>query len=176
MVPGGDFCAIVALVDPLAADPDAAAQVAQIASTSTRLIIRSGPIADPSERSLSWLPNSRQTFASFCDDLEREVAGSTTSLVLWPHSGGAISDAPSLQSFLRARSREAKHWQFLFDPAALLTPDMHAKAPDHLRRLFDALSAHPAAWAIVHDPKWLEVEPHLWRDCPLPVIVRSNEV
>jgi hypothetical protein len=148
--------------------------------THRALVIRSGPATtgdvrlagidrlDRPDHSLAWLPASRQRFESFCTALEKTFKdGPTTGsyplqLLIWPHALGAVSDAPSLHTFLRLRPA----WGFIFDPAALVTPAMLPSLDDHLSRLFDAFASHPRAAAALRSNDAL-VPARLWESCPL---------
>ncbi len=89
-----------------------------------------------------WLPSSRAAVDAAL--LEIEAAHPDASLILWPHALGAISDAPSLRTFLRARGVSGGgRWRFIYDAAALLTPPMRTNLDDHLLRWSEVLLTHP---------------------------------
>lgn len=95
----------------------------------------------------SWMPAGRLSFESLADRFASACAPSNTIPVIRPTPQSAVSDAPSTLTFLRAR--ESRGWRLLFDPVAMLTPPMLAKAEDHLARLFDLFGNHPATAAIL---------------------------
>jgi hypothetical protein len=81
----------------------------------------------------AWLPENRAEFLRRVD----AIAG-PRELWIWPTCGGAISDVPSLLTFLRTRPQ----WKFILDPVSMLTPSLLPRLDDHMRRLFDALGSH----------------------------------
>jgi hypothetical protein len=93
----------------------------------------------------AWLPGPRAQFLAQIQQLE--AAAPQAQLCLWPTPLAAISDIPSLRSFLIAAQDRARPWLFLFDPVSMLTPAMLPKAEDHFTRLFESLANHPARWA-----------------------------
>lgn len=101
-----------------------------------------------------WLPSARANVDAAL--LEIEARNPDASLVLWPHAAGAISDAPSLRTFLRSRGVSAGgRWRFVYDAAALLTLAMRENVEDHLVRWSEVLLTHPDLAAVVvceHSP------------------------
>lgn len=108
------------------------------------LLLRSDP---GQEDAPSWMPAQRTAFETLADTLAGKCLASDTLPGLWPHAEDAVSDAPSLLSFLRAR--DGKGWRFILDPAALLTPPMLTDAELHFERIFSTLGQHPALLAVV---------------------------
>lgn len=106
------------------------------------LVVRSVPIDDAP----AWLPGPRAEFLAWCHQLEQSTP---SPLCIWPTALGAVSDAPSLRTFLAAAEQRGRPWTFLFDPISLLTPTMLPNAEDHLTRLFELLAGHPARHATV---------------------------
>ena len=100
-------------------------------------MIRSVPTGDTP----AWLPAPRAEFLAWCQHLEQALPN---PLCIWPTAQGSVSDVPSLRSFLTAAEQRGRPWTFLFDPVSMLTPAMLANADDHLVRLFESLSDHPA--------------------------------
>jgi hypothetical protein len=105
-------------------------------------MIRSVPLSDAP----AWLPGPRSEFLAYCEQVEKRFSN---PLCLWPTAAGAVSDTPSLRSFLAGGEQRNRAWSFLFDPISLLTPAMLAKAEDHLTRLFETFADHPARYAIL---------------------------
>jgi hypothetical protein len=96
----------------------------------------------PDSPSPPWLPSARAAVEAAL--LEIESAYPLANLLLWPHAYGAISDAPSLRTFLRSRGVSAGgRWRFIYDAAALLTPPMRTNTDDHLLRWSEVLLTHP---------------------------------
>lgn len=91
----------------------------------------------------AWMPGQRARAMMGLAAMERVARGRT--LCLWPRATDAISDIPSILSFMRAHAA----WTFLLDPAALLTPEMQPHAEDHATRMLEALGDHPAMIALV---------------------------
>ncbi len=108
----------------------------------------------PDSPSPPWLPSARAAVEAAL--LEIESAYPLANLLLWPHADGAISDAPSLRTFLRSRGVSAGgRWRFIYDAAALLTPPMRTNIDDHLLRWSEVLVTHPDLAAVVlceHSP------------------------
>lgn len=95
-----------------------------------------------------WLPSARAEVDAALLEIESAYPGA--KLVLWPHAAGAISDAPSLRTFLRSRGVAAGgRWRFVYDASALLTPGMLGNAEDHLSRWSEVLLTHPDLAAVV---------------------------
>ncbi len=153
----------VAIVDPLlAADPDQAGYALGRTAPAGMAAIRSGPerVEGPG---VAWMPEARARFEAFAAGFERAVAPRPGDLfpAIWPHARGAISDAPSLQAFIRGR--QERGWRFVLDPAGLLTPSMMPLLHDHLRRLLDLIGGHPAACLLIEDEATRHAWPHGWQ-------------
>lgn len=88
----------------------------------------------------AWLPETRAEFHRRVDGIR-----GPRELWIWPTAGGAISDVPSLLTFLRTRPQ----WKFILDPVSMLTPALLPRLDDHMRRLFDALGSHDQLGATV---------------------------
>jgi hypothetical protein len=172
----GKCFATVALFDPLEAEQAhlAAVAFAGRADSEGFLVIRSGSWTSDDSGSLAWLPKSREQFSGVCDAFENTLISNAPNAkpALWPHAGGVVSDAPSLQTFLRTRQR--LEWSFIFDPAAMITPAMAATAQHHFDRLFAQLGEHPRACALVEDPVWTPQWPKGWDRLPLVRLVRES--
>ena len=65
-------------------------------------------------------------------------------LLLRPHARHVLSDPQRVLNLFR--SREGAPMKLLLEPAAFLTPEMVADAPDHLRRAFEALLPQRWTW------------------------------
>lgn len=152
----------VAIVDPLAAaEPEAAGYALGRAAPGGMAAIRSGP-ESPEGPGVAWMPDARARFEAFAFGFERALAprGEHAAPVIWPHARGAVSDAPSLQTFLRAR--QDRPWRFVLDPAGLITPSMRPLLEDHLRRLLDLIGDHPAACLLIEDEETWRAWPPGW--------------
>lgn len=183
----GELFGAAAFLDKLC-ETDGALERAAAASGG-RLLVRP-PVTEADE--LPWLPTARRRFEDACDQVSAACAQMEppTVPVLWPHAACAVSDAPSIATFLRGREA----WGFILDPVALLTPSMLERAEDHLGRLFEALGPHARAHAVVlgiprvvgdrvaaSSPR--ETDGHLWklildlceRTCPpgLPILLAT---
>ena len=75
--------------------------------------------------------------------LERMAHG--RKLVLWPRATDAVSDVPSILTFLRGHPG----WEFMLDPMALMTEEMLPRRMEHAMRMLEALGAHPALAGLV---------------------------
>ncbi len=156
--PAGASLGHVAVFDPLvAADPEHAGYALGRAAPEGMAVIRSGPevVEGPG---VAWMPEARVRFEAFAAGFERAVAPrlGVSYPAIWPHAHGAVSDAPSLQAFIRGR--QDRGWRFVLDPAGLLTPSMMPLVHDHLRRLLDLIGDHPAACLLIED----EATRHAW--------------
>ncbi len=153
----------VALVDPvLAAEPEQAGYALGRTAPAGMAAIRSGPevVDGPG---VAWMPDARARFDAFAAGFERAVATRPDGCfpAVWPHSHGAVSDAPSIQAFMRGRHERG--WRFVLDPAALVTPSMMPLLEDHLCRLLDLLGDHPAACLLIEDEATGRAWPSAWR-------------
>ena len=160
---GGALLGHVAIVDPLLeADPEHAGYA--LASTAPEGVaaIRSGPEALEGP-GVAWMPESRAGFEAFAAGFERAMTRrpGVSFPALWPHAHGAVSDAPSLQAFIRGR--QERGWRFVLDPAGLLTPSMMPLVQDHLRRLLDLVGDHPAACLLIEDEATWKAWPAGWQ-------------
>src|SRR5262249_54587424 len=110
--------------------------------TAARVVVRSrlaGPIGEDGHG--AWLPRPR---AKFDDGLAAASAWARqvgTRLVLWPHAGDVLSDAPSVLTLFR--NPPSNELGFLLDPAGLFTPEMTGRWEEHLERIFAHLAQHP---------------------------------
>jgi hypothetical protein len=172
----GECFATVALFDPL--DADRGIQTATEFASGTHgpglVVLRSGRETLEESGSLAWLPESRDRFSAVCDAFETAwlAKQSPGNVALWPQAAGVVSDAPSLQTFLRTRQRV--EWRFIFDPAALITPAMAPTAEHHFDRLFAQLGEHPRACALVEDPAWTARWPKGWDRLSLTRLIRQS--
>src|SRR5262245_4742024 len=132
--------ALVRQLDPLTATPDEVSEIASLAGQAARIVVRTR-----GEPELAWMPAARSAFERLVAVLE---GANVPNLCLWPHAAAAVSDVPSILSFMAAPGR-ADRWRFLLDPVSLLTPSMMARAEDHLTRLFEALAQHPSLAAVL---------------------------
>ncbi len=89
------------------------------------------------------MPGPQGVFARWIEELEAAWGG---GLCVWPTAAGAVSDVPSLRRFLARGDERGREWSFLFDPAAMLTPEMRAKEEDHRARWQEELGEHPRRW------------------------------
>jgi hypothetical protein len=117
----------------------------RVSSTSGLLVVRSGFSPDPADPQPLWLAGPRGDWARFAGHAQHLCATAGQTPVVWPRLGEVLSDAPSLLSFLRG----APAWRFVVEPLALLTPDMHRNAPEHLDRLAELLFGHHACAGVV---------------------------
>ena len=151
----------LSLLDPLECDePEASGRRAAAESPANRLIIFSGSF-DPGSEQFGWMPRVKARFEAFATGVEEGMAARGGTSVIWPHAMGAISDAPSLQTFLR--TRQDRGWSFVFDPASLMTDAMRPLAQDHFVRLFDLLGSHHAAAIFVEDESTRHEWPQIGR-------------
>ncbi len=160
--PTGTTLGHVAIVDPLAAaEPEQAGYALGRTAPVGMAAIRSGPesVEGPG---VAWMPEARARFEAFAAGFEQALAPrrDASHAALWPHVHGAVSDAPSLQSFLRGRYDRG--WRFVLDPAGLLATVMMPMVEDHLRRLFELVGDHPAACVLVEDEATLHAWPAGW--------------
>jgi hypothetical protein len=177
----GTSVGAVSLTDPLECDdPEAMGRRVAERSPTDRLIILSGSL-DPASEQHAWMPRMKARFEAFAAGVEETLEGRGGKPVIWPHALGAISDAPSLQTFLR--TRQDRGWSFVFDPAWLMTADMQPLAYDHFLRFFDLLGSHPAAAIFVEDEATRHAWPAGWNEPEsvgggpwnrLPRLVRSS--
>lgn len=173
----GDEVGAVCLIDPLDGErPEERGREVALRSPASAIIILSGSL-DPMAEPFAWMPRMRSRFEAFAAGIEEGLATRVGGgrPMIWPHASGAVSDAPSLQTFLR--TRQDRGWSFVFDPAWLLTPDMMATAHDHCLRMFDLLGGHPAAGLFIEDERTRAFWPDGWQEpaCPwnrLPRLVR----
>lgn len=117
----------------------------RVSSNSGLLVVRSGFSPDPADPQPLWLAGPRGDWARFAAHAQHLCATAGQTPVVWPRLGEVLSDAPSLLSFLRG----APAWRFVVEPLALLTPDMHRNAPEHLDRLAELLFGHHACAGVV---------------------------
>ena len=153
----------VAVLDPvLAAEPEQAGYALGRTAPAGMAAIRSGPEAVDGP-GVAWMPESRARFEAFAAGFERALAPRRDGCfpAVWPHSHGAVSDAPSIQAFMRGRHERG--WRFVLDPAALITPSMLPLLEDHLRRLLDLVGEHPAACLLIEDEATRTAWPAEWR-------------
>lgn len=90
----------------------------------------------------AWMPTAR---AAFMDRADRHAAAVKGECWVWPVAGGAVADAPSVLSFVRARPR----WKFVLDPVSMMVPALLDRASDHLRRIFEVLGMSEQLGAVV---------------------------
>ncbi len=90
----------------------------------------------------AWMPSAR---AAFLDRADRHAAAVKGECWVWPVAGGAVADAPSVLSFVRARPR----WKFVLDPVSMMVPRLLERAGDHLRRIFEVLGTSEQLGAVV---------------------------
>lgn len=91
----------------------------------------------------AWMPGQRARAMMGLEALERMAHG--RKLVLWPRATDAVSDVPSILTFLRGHPG----WEFMLDPMALMTEEMLPRRMEHAMRMLEALGAHPALAGIV---------------------------
>ncbi|MBS0195191.1 MAG: hypothetical protein JSR77_00375 [Planctomycetes bacterium] len=139
--PSGDVFGAVAVLDPATATPARLDAIALAAANCRRLILR----FEPNDDTPAWLPEPRRVFEQCAQLLQSAAASHSLEPVIWPLAGAAVSDAPSIATFLRSYPA----WRFIFDPAALLVPDMLDRAQEHLTRLHEALGSHDRIAAAV---------------------------
>lgn len=97
----------------------------------------------------SWSAESRQRFETVCSRAHERLVRTGRRLLFRPCSRHVLNDAPSALAFLRAR--EGQPFGIVFDPAALLEPEMITRkgdrAADHVTRAFEALGGlSEAVW------------------------------
>lgn len=90
----------------------------------------------------AWMPTAR---AAFLDRADQHAAAVKGECWVWPLAGGAVADAPSVLSFVRARPR----WKFVLDPVSMMVPRLLERAGDHLRRIFEVLGSSDQLGAVV---------------------------
>ena len=109
-------------------------------ATSERVIVLGGVWSD--DLGPAWMPTAR---AAFLDQADRHAAAVKGECWVWPVAGGAVADAPSVLSFVRARPR----WKFVLDPVSMMVPRLLERAGDHLRRIFEVLGTSEQLGAVV---------------------------
>lgn len=122
------------------------------ATLAETLLVRAAPAAADVPQ---WLPAPRERFVATLQSISAQRSGG--SICLWPQAPGAISDVPSLLSFMRSHGESAapggrlsgSSWRFLLDPVGMLTLSMLPHAADHLARLFSTLGGHPDVMAVL---------------------------
>lgn len=120
------------------------------------LIVRTTPGDDEGP---GWMAPARGAMLARLEALEARAPG--RALVVLPHAGGVLSDAPSTLGFLRARSAGGR-WGVLLDVVGMLTPEMRGDGEDHVGRLVAWVCAAPGAggaerlWGVVlpSEPAW----------------------
>ncbi len=147
--PSGDVFGAVAVIEPATATAARLDAVAKAADNCRRLILR----FEPKDDAPAWLPEPRRAFEQCAQWAQFAAARHTLEPVIWPLAGGAVSDAPSIATFLRSHPA----WRFILDPAALLVPEMLHRAQEHLTRLYEALGGHDrVAAAVIGAPTELQ--------------------
>lgn len=142
---GGEVRAWVSAMDPLrdaAPAGHAGGALVLLSGGAGRVMDASG--ATEAEAELvrpAWMPGSRDRFGAFARDLALRGG----EYWFWPRCDHALSDVPSVQTFLRAHPG----FGLLFDPVALLAASMLERAEEHLARLFESLGSHECTRAIV---------------------------
>ncbi|MCB9846201.1 MAG: hypothetical protein H6811_09475 [Phycisphaeraceae bacterium] len=95
----------------------------------------------------TWMGEGRARLDDLVEWLAPSLADAGFRLALRPHARHTLNDVPSCLSFI-------KRWNdapidLILDPAAMLTDDMVADAPDHIARIAKALGGHERVIAIV---------------------------
>jgi len=89
----------------------------------------------------AWGPAGRETLNAACEKYAPGVAAAGFTVCLLPHALGLVSDVPTCAAFLRRWC--GGPFALVLEPAALLTRDMGARAPDHLARIEQELLGAP---------------------------------
>lgn len=103
-----------------------------------------------------WMPSARAEFLGLSDRF-----GNSGERWIWPMAGEAVADAPSVLSFLRARS----NWKFVLCVADMLVPELEVRMDDHVRRLLEALAGHPQLGLVLvtsYEPRGESGVPARW--------------
>lgn len=115
----------------------------------TPILVRTGWItANDDIAPHAWMPRHQAKLREFIDHAAQSARTSTSpslALIAWPRVDDAISDVPGIMTFLRT----TPGWQVLLEPLALLTPDMHALAEEHLARILGTFAGHPGVWGVL---------------------------
>jgi len=144
--PEGESFAAVSEINPLTCAPaEAAAALLETAAGAPRLISWTGTLADDLfERDpMSWLPRPREAFAALCDALAPRLIERDLRILWRPHARHVIADAQTARAFLN--DRPDGPFEIVFEPTALLEPEMLDAAETHLERAFEALGPLCAA-------------------------------
>jgi hypothetical protein len=113
------------------------------------ILVRTGWVnANDDDHPHAWMPRHQARFRSFIDHAARSTharASPPPAFLAWPRVDDAISDVPGIMTFLRT----TPGWQVLLEPAALLSPDMHALAEEHLARILGTFAGHAGVWGVL---------------------------
>lgn len=92
----------------------------------------------------NWTGPGREALRAAVIRLAPALRRLDVALLLRPHARHVASDAPACRLLLDDAAAHALPLRLALEPAALLEPSMLEDAPDHLRRVCDALASEAA--------------------------------
>ncbi len=95
---------------------------------------------------LAWSQGAWSALERALDELAPALDAAGVRLLIRPHAAHTVADIPACRRILS--EERAEHIGLLLEPCAMLAPSMLADAPDHLRRILEALG-HRAEGVIV---------------------------